>query len=162
MNIEIWKIGLKSSTGKVELEPNQTERKDTVVTANLNIMNCSHPNVTIQIFGFGASVASQLSIDPFMAEIFDDEIFEPKSFALIYAHNATRSKDRFFKIGRRQLNDTLLKSEKIIVKNDFSSFPQHEIEYNNPNAFVTQLEFQFNVSSISSIIFFSIYRLQTK
>lgn len=113
-------------------------------------MNCSHLNVTVQIYGFGASATSQLFTDPFIAEVFDDEIFEPKSFALIYAHNATRSMDRLFKIGRRQSNDTILKSEKIIVTNEFNSYPQHEIEYTDPNTFVTQMEFQFNVSSFCS------------
>lgn len=121
------------------------KQEDTVITANLNVMNCSKLNVTAQIFGHGASVATTLATDPFMAEVFGDEIFEAKSFALVYAHNATRSKDRYFKIGRRQPTDTLLKSEKIVVTNAFNSYPQQEIEYIDPNMFITQMEFQFNV-----------------
>lgn len=121
-------------------------RQDTVVTAHLNIRKCSNLNVTAQIYGHGASVATQLATDPFRAEIFGDGIFEPKSFALVYAHNATRSKDRYFKIGRRQYGDKLLKSEKITVNNGFNSFPQHEIEYIDPDSFITQMDFQFDVS----------------
>lgn len=122
------------------------QREDTVVTANLNVQNCRKLNVTGQILGLGASVATQLAIDPMVAEIYGDALFEPKSFALIYAHNQTRSMDRHFKIGQRQTNDTLLKFDKITVNNDFDSFPVHEIEYNDATAFITQIELKFNVS----------------
>lgn len=122
------------------------QRKDVVVTANLNIQNCRNLNVTAKIIGHGATISSQLSTDPFMAEIFGDKLFEPKSFALIYAHNQTRSMDRHFRIGQRQTNDTLLKFDQFIVNNELDSFPAHEIEYNDSNAFITQIELKFNVS----------------
>lgn len=134
------------STGKVELLLNEGVRQDTVVTANLHVMNCEHLHINARILGSEASAATQLAIDPFRAEIYGDKLFEPKSFALIYAHNETRSMDRFFKIGQRQPNDTLLMFDEIIIKNEFDSFPQYEIEYNEPNAYITQIEFQFNVS----------------
>lgn len=121
-------------------------RKDTVVTAHLNIQKCSNLNVTVQIYGHGASVATQLKTDPFIAEIFGDRIFDSKSFTLVYAQNTTRSKYRYFKIGRRQQGDKLLKSEKITVINEFNSFPQREIEYIDPDSFITQMDFQFDVS----------------
>lgn len=75
-----------------------------------------------------------------------DKLFDDKSFALIYAHNDSRTMDRVFKIGQRQTNDTLLKNEKITVKNEFDSFPQQEIEFNDANTFITQIEMKFNVS----------------
>lgn len=134
------------STGKVELLLNEGIRQDTVVTANLHVMNCEHLHINARILGSEASVATQLANDPFRAEIYGDKLFEPKSFTLIYAHNETRSMDRFFKIGQRQINDTVLMFDEIIVKNEFNTFPQHEIEYNEPNAFITQIEFQFDVS----------------
>ena len=134
------------STGTVELLLNQSVRQDTVVTANLHVMNCKRLHINARILGSEASVATQLAIDPFRAEIYGDKLFEPKSFALIYAHNETRSMDRSFKIGQRQTNDTILMFDEIIVKNEFNPFPQHEIEYNEPNVFITQIEFQFNVS----------------
>lgn len=81
------------------------------------------------------------------AELFDDKLFEPKSFTFIYAHNETRSKNRLLTIGQRQINDTLVKFEKITVTNELSRYPEQEISYNSPNAFITQVEFKFDVSS---------------
>lgn len=81
-----------------------------------------------------------------MAEIFGDELFEPKSFAMVYAHNQTRSMHRFLTIGQRQMNDSLLKTETKTVTNEFNSFPEYEIEYSDENSYVTQVEFKFNVS----------------
>lgn len=139
---------LQVSTGKVELQQtNEGSREELVVSANLHIANCENLNVTAHIFGHNASISAQLSTDPDLAEIYGDKLFEDKSFALIYAHNETRSMDRMFKIGRRQPNDTLLKSEKVLVNSEFSNFPQYEIEYNGPNTFITQMDFQFNVSN---------------
>lgn len=123
-----------------------SSQEDTVVSANLHVINCKHLLVTAQILGSNASQKSQLSNDPFIAEIFGNTIFMPKSFALIYAHNETRSMDRFVKIGRRQTDDIVLTFDEIIVKKELNSFPQHEIEYNLPNVFITQIEFQLNVS----------------
>lgn len=145
------------STGKVELLLNKGVRMDTVVTANLHVMNCKHLYVNARMLGSEASAGTQLAIDPMRAEIFGEKLFEPKSFALIYAHNETRSMDRFFKIGQRQTNDTIVTFDEIIVKNEFNSFPQHEIEYNDPNTFITQIEFQFNVSFFLLFLFFSLY-----
>lgn len=122
------------------------QREDTIVMANLMVENCQHLNVTARILGHGASISSQLAVDPFIAEFFGDRLFEPKSFALIYAHNRTRSMDRQFKIGQRQTNDTLLKFDQIPVNTDLYRFPAHEIEYYDSNAFITQIELKFNVS----------------
>lgn len=132
---------------------NNGKREDTVLTVNVNVMNCLNLNVTAKIFGHGASMATQLTKDPFTVRLFGDQLFEPKSFAFVYAHNATRSKNRYFKIGQRQTNDTLLKTEKIIVSNTFNNYPQHEIEYIDPNTYITQMDFQFNVSLTWHIYF---------
>lgn len=110
--------------------------------------NCLNLNVTAQIHGHGASIGTQLSTNPFTAELFGDKLFEPKSFAFIYAHNETRSMNRLLTIGQRQSNDTLLKFEKYTVTNDVNSFPEYEVEYNDPQAFITQVNFKFNVSSL--------------
>lgn len=135
------------STGKVDLQQtNDGTRDELVVSGHLHIANCTSLNVTADIRGHNASITSQLSSDPYLAEIYGDKLFEDKSFALIYAHNETRSMDRMFKIGRRQANDTELHSDKVEVNSELSSFPQYEIEYNAPNAFITQITFQFNVS----------------
>lgn len=140
---------IQVSTGKVEFQQtNDGTRDELVVSANLHIANCSNLNVTADIRGHNASVSSQLSSDPYLADIYGDKLFEDKSFALIYAHNETRSMDRMFKIGRRQANDTELHSEKVFVNSELSSFPQYEIEYNAPNTFITQIAFQFNVSRL--------------
>lgn len=150
---------VQTSTGNVELLLNNSVRKDTVVTANLHVMNCERLQVMTRILGTEASARTQLATDPFRAEIFGDALFEPKSFALVYAHNETRTMDRFFKIGQRQSNDTVLTFDEIIVNNEYNSFPQYEIEYNEPNAFITQIEFQFDVSFFRSYFFFlSFYR----
>lgn len=134
---------MQTSNGNVERGGVQ---KDTIVTANLHVMNCEHLYVMVKILGTEASMSTQLLKNPSLAEQRGDELFEPKSFALIYAHNETRSMDRYFKIGQRQINDTVLTFDEITVKNEFNSFPQHEIEYNIENAFITQIDFQFNVS----------------
>lgn len=135
------------STGTVQL--NRTDeglRDEQVVSASLHIANCINLNVTVRMTGTNASVSSQLLVEAMLAEVYGDKIFEDKSFALIYAHNETRSMDRIFRTGQRQPNDTLLKSEKIHVNNAMNSFPQHEIAFNDPTAFITQTEFTFNVS----------------
>ncbi|XP_055321222.1 uncharacterized protein LOC129577743 [Sitodiplosis mosellana] len=140
------------STGTVELLLGEGVRQDTVVTVNLHVMNCEHLHINGRILGTEASVATQLAFDPFRAEIYGDKLFEPKSFALIYAHNETRSMDRFFKIGQRQTNDTVLMFDEIIVKNELSPFPQYEIEYNEPNVFITQIEFQFDSPTATAFL----------
>lgn len=135
------------SKGTVQL--NRTDegpRDEYVVSANLHIENCSNLNVTVLVAGNNASVSSQLLVDAMMAEVYGDEVFEDKSFALIYAHNETRSMDRIFRIGHRQPSDALLKTEKIRVNNELTSFPQYEIAFDDPTAFITQMEFTFNVS----------------
>lgn len=141
------------STGTIQL--NRTDeglRDEQVVSADLHIANCTNLNVTVRMTGNNASVSSQLLVDAMLAEVYGDKLFEDKSFALVYAHNDTRSMDRIFRIGQRQPNDTLLKSEKIQVNNDMNSFPQHEIAFNDASAFVTQTEFIFNVSHPINLI----------
>lgn len=104
-------------------------------------------------------MTSLLAFDPLAAELYDDKLFEPKSFALIYAHNETRSMNRLSTIGQRQINDALLKFEKITVTNELSRYPEHEIAYDNPNAFITQVEFKFDVSNshfVALLLFLSI------
>lgn len=138
---------LQVSTGTVQL--NRTDeglRDEQVVSASLHIANCINLNVTVRMTGNNASVSSQLLVEAMLAEVYGDKIFEDKSFALIYAHNETRSMDRIFRMGQRQTNDTLLKSDKIHVNNAMNNFPQHEIAFNDPTAFITQTEFTFNVS----------------
>lgn len=143
----VMEINFQVSKGNVQLnQTNDDLRDEQVVSANLYVANCTNLNVTVHITGNNASVASQLKSDPMLAEVHGDKLFEDKSFALIYAHNETRSMDRIFRIGRRQTNDTLLKTEKIQVKNELTSFPQHEIAYNDAMASITQMEFVFNVS----------------
>lgn len=121
--------------------------------AVLKSNNCTNLNVTAQIRGYGASRASLLTFDPMAAELYDDELFEPKSFAFIYAHNETRSMNRLLTIGQRQINDTLVKFEKITVTNELSQYPEHEIAYNSPKAFITQVQFKFDVSSSFLLLF---------
>ncbi|XP_031638359.1 uncharacterized protein LOC116350645 [Contarinia nasturtii] len=140
------------STGKVELKLNQGEREETVVTANLHVTNCEHLHVNARILGSEASATSQLAIDPQRAEIYGDKLFEPKSFAFIYAHNETTTVDRFFKIGQRQANDTVLTFDEIVVNNEYNNFPQYEIDYNDPNAYITQIEFQFNSPTATAFL----------
>lgn len=142
---------MQESNGKVDFRLNDGLLDETVVQTTLNVLNCMNLNITARILGFEASVSSQLSTNPFTAEIFGDKLFEPKSFALIYAHNNTKSMDRFVSIGQRQPNDTLLKFERKTVTSDLSSFPEHEFEYNDPNTFITQIQFEFNVSDSWSI-----------
>lgn len=139
---------VQTSTGYIHFnnDDNDTKRQETVVQSVLNLNNCTNLNITAQIRGYGASMTSLLSYDPLAAELYDDKLFEPKSFALIYAHNETRSMNRLSTIGQRQINDALLKVEKITVTNELSRYPEHEIAYDNPNAFITQVAFKFDVS----------------
>lgn len=119
-----------------------------VVQATLNVTNCKRLNVTAQIYGYHASIASQLSSDPMLAEIFGEDIFKSKSFALIYAHNETRSEKHYISLGQRQPDDVLLRVEEKTVTKDFNSFPESEISYDNPSAFITRVQFVFNVSAM--------------
>lgn len=145
---------VQTSTGYIHFnnDDNDTKRQETVVQAVLKLNNCTNLNVTAQIRGFGASRASLLTFDPFASELYDDKVFEPKSFAFIYAHNETRSMNRFLTIGQRQINDTLVKFEKITVTNELSQYPEYEIAYNTPNTFITQVAFKFDVSSHFSVV----------
>lgn len=137
------------------MQTSSGKREDTVITANINVLNCSNLHVTVQIFGHGSSIGASLSKNQFVNRIFGDELFQPKSFAFVYAHNATRSKDRYFKIGRRQPgDDRLLNTQKITVEKGFNSYPQHEIEYVD-SWYITQIDFKFDVSSMWSCVFFS-------
>lgn len=136
----------QESKGNVTVRLNDSPTPALVVQATLNVTNCKRLNVTAQIHGYHASIASQLSSDPMLAEIFGEDIFKSKSFALIYAHNETRSEKHYISLGERQANDTLLKVEEQIVTKDFNSFPECEISYDNPNAFITRIQFVFNVS----------------
>lgn len=141
------------STGTVQL--NYTDdgpRVEQIVSANLHIENCTNLNATVRMTGNNASVASQLLVDAMLAEVYGDKLFEDKSFALVYAHNETRSMDRILRIGQRQPNDTLLMAETLRVNNELTSFPQQEIAYDNSKAFITQTEFTFNVSHPINII----------
>lgn len=135
------------SKGNVQLNhTDEGPRDEQVVTANLQIVNCTNLNVTVRMTGNNASVASQLLVDAMLAEVYGDKLFEDKSFALVYAHNETRSMDRILRIGQRQPNDALLRTETIRVNNELNSFPQQEIAYDDTRAFITQTEFTFNVS----------------
>lgn len=138
------------STGKIDMQESN-ENDELVITTNLHVANCKNLNVTAKILGTGASLSSQLSTKPYDGEIYGDKLFESKSFALIYAHNETRSMDRLFKIGQRQPNDTLLTFDEITANNELDSFPQCEIEYNDPDTVITQIAFKFNVSVHYSI-----------
>lgn len=120
--------------------------KTTIIEATINVTNCQNLNITAQIFGYHATIASQLSTDPQLAEFHGEDIFQSKSFALIYAHNETRSEKHFISIGQRQANDILLNAEQKTVTKDFNSFPEHEILYNDTTAFITHVQFIFNVS----------------
>lgn len=109
------------------------------------------------MLGYHASVASQLSTDPFLAEIFGDDIFKSKSFAMIYAHNGTRTEKHYISIGQRQPNDTLLRSDERTVIKEHTSFPEYEIQYSDADAFITYVQFTFNVSvydgPVQSVVF---------
>lgn len=118
----------------------------TIIEATINVTNCLDLNITAQIFGYHATIASQLSTNPEIAEFYGEDIFQSKSFALIYAHNETRSRKHYISIGQRQTNDSLLNSEEKTVTKDYNSFPEHEILYNDTTAFITHVQFIFNVS----------------
>lgn len=150
---------LQTSSGDVEFRQNDGQREETVIQTILKVNNCINLNVTAQIYGMGASVATQLFKHPYVAEIAGDKLFEPKSFAFIYAHNETRSMNRFLTIGQRQFNDTLLKFATQSVTNDVNIFPEYEFEYSDPMAFITQVEFKFNVSfmELHNFFFFSLF-----
>lgn len=106
----------------------------------------------IIIKGHGASLSAQLHINPFLTEIFGDQMFEPKSFALVYAHNLTHSENRFVSVGQRQLGDQLLKHESKLVKMA-TSFPEYVIEYEDDNHYLTHVHFSFDVS-----VYYSVYK----
>lgn len=88
-----------------------------------------------------------------MTEVFGDELFEPESFALIYAHNESSSSlNRQIAVGARQENDIILKSEtKGVSKDVTDSFPEYEFIYDDPRSYITEVQFKFNVSIISFI-----------
>lgn len=139
-------IWLQESNGSIAVRLNEGSLEETIVQATINVTHCKHLHTTVQILGYHASVASQLSVDPLLAEIFGDDIFKSKSFALIYAHNRTRTEKYHISIGQRQPHDTLLRTDERTVIKEHNSFPEYEIVYNDANAFITHVQFIFNVS----------------
>lgn len=144
---------LQNITGIISHETGIGLRKETVVSSTLNIFNGTNVAVWIRIFGFGASMSSRIFTDPFTVEIFGDKLFEPKSFALVYAHNTTQTRYNSIHLGERQPGDHLLKFDsKFIQRTSTTNFPESEFEYGQTNAYLTHIFFSFNVSIYLSIL----------
>lgn len=80
-------------------------------------------------------------------DIMGDKLFEPKSIALVYAHNRTQTKNRYISLGERQPDDHLIKFERKHVKRtEFNNFPESEFMYEDSNTYLTHVAFTFTVS----------------
>lgn len=134
-------------TGVISHETNVGPYKETVVSATLNITNGTDVEVWVRIFGFGASMSSRIFTDPFTVEILGDKLFEPKSFALVYAHNdSSQTRYPSIHMGERQPGDHLLKVDsKFIQRTSTTNFPEAEFEFSQTNGYLTQISFSFSV-----------------
>lgn len=122
-------------------------RKETVISATLHITNGTDVEMWVRIFGFGASMSSRIFTDPWTVDIIGDKLFEPKSFALVYAHNTTQTRHPLIHMGARQPGDHLLKFDsKLIQRTSTTNFPESEFEYHQTDAYLTQVSFSFSVN----------------
>lgn len=136
----------QNCSGVIAHDTNVGTRKETVVSSTLNIYNGTDVEVWVRIYGFGASMSRRIFTDPFTVEILGDKLFEPKSFALVYAHNATQTRYSTIHMGERQPGDHLLKFDsKYIQRTSTTNFPESEFEYSQTNAYLTHITFSFNV-----------------
>lgn len=136
----------QNCTGAISHETSVGPRKETVVSATLNIYDGTDVEVWVRIYGFGASMSSRIFNDPFTVEILGDKLFEPKSFALVYVHNGTQTRYPSVHLGQRQLGDHLIKFDsKFIQRTSTTNFPESEFEYSQTDAYLTHISFSFNV-----------------
>lgn len=97
------------------------------------------------IYGYGASEATRIFIDPFYVEMYGDKMFESRSFTLVYAHSHKRRRNRVISVGQRQPNDKLLKfasNTNVIIKR----FPESDFEFYDDTKYLTYVKFSFSVS----------------
>lgn len=143
---------IQDITGNISKKNNVGSRKETVVSATLDIHGGTDVEVWVRIYGYGASMSSRIFVDPLTVEFLGDKLFEPKSFALVYAHNATQKRHHLISLGERQSGDHLMKFDsKFIQRTSTNNFPESEFEYSQADAYLTQISFSFDVSVCLSV-----------
>lgn len=144
---------IQTLTGNISKNANVGPRKENVVSATLDIQDGTDVEVWVRIYGVGASISSRLSVDPFTVEFLGDKLFEPKSFALVYAHNVTQKRHHLISLGERQPGDHLVKFDsKFIQRTSTNNFPESEFEYSQTDAYLTHISFSFDVSVCLSVL----------
>lgn len=78
--------------------------------------------------------------------------FQPRSFTLIYEHNATQTNKRFVAFGERQSGDELINHQTKLVSIS-NRFAQGELYFEQPGRSITCIEFSFDVSWYGNTIF---------
>lgn len=132
---------MQNSTGTLDVQAAACWESDKIVKSTINVINGTNVSVTATINGFDSTISSST-----LMQIFDQKTyFQPKSFTLIYIHNATQSKYRKISIGQRQTGDKLLtfESKNVTISNRFA---ETEFEFENESTYLTYVGFSFSVS----------------
>lgn len=71
---------------------------------------------------------------------------EPRSFVLIYEHNAIKTNTRHVVLGERQDGDALLHQQSKLVKKNSNRFAESDLNAEQSEWSITCVEFSFDVS----------------
>lgn len=109
--------------------------------ATLNIVNGTDVRVTATIYGSSISLSSN------MGKMNANKLIKPKTFTIVYGHNATQTRNRKINLGQRQHGDKLIEFvTKNVTLSILKRFPEEEFAFYNKQKYITSVGFSFDVS----------------
>lgn len=111
--------------------------------ATINIVNGTDVKVSAAVFG--ASVSLLTADLNKKSSLLRRNKSNPKTFTVIYKHNATQTRNRKFNLGYRQPGDKLLQFENKNVTVGFR-FAEKEFQFSEKGKYITAIGFSMEVS----------------
>lgn len=123
-------------------EVNTEKDKERNLQAIINIVNGTTFNVIASVYGSSVNLLGASALQ--MLPTLNSKQNQPKTFTVIYGHNATQSRDQHVIFGERQMGD---KQIAFITKNATFSyrFAETEFEYRDEQKHITSVKFSFDV-----------------
>lgn len=110
----------------------------------MNIINATKISVTANIAVFSVFVGQQSAFN-----FGGNTQAKPKTFTVVYGHNATQTRNRRINLGQRQMGDRLLDFQYknvTLPEKIFKKFAEDDFFYNGKHQYITSVQFAFNVS----------------
>lgn len=124
--------------------------KEKTLQAILTIRNASNIEVYASIYGPSVNIFDLYSLHrvdfskvPLMKS-------KPKTFTVIYGHNATQTRNRKIILGQRQMGDKMIAFQKKNVTFSYR-FAETEFQYQDDTKHITSVGFSFDVGFFSSL-----------